>query len=114
MTALKPLIVFVDVDDTLIRSYGTKRIPIPATIEHLKKLKQEGAELFCWSSGGANYAQRSAQECNAAHLFSGFLPKPHVLIDDLAIHEWRTLLQVHPAECASKQLTDYITELGNN
>ncbi|HEW98888.1 MAG: hydrolase, partial [Candidatus Parabeggiatoa sp. nov. 3] len=32
---LKSITIFVDVDDTFVRSYGTKRIPITATIEHL-------------------------------------------------------------------------------
>jgi len=29
---LKSITIFVDVDDTFVRSYGTKRIPITATI----------------------------------------------------------------------------------
>jgi hypothetical protein len=28
--------IYVDIDDTLIRSYGSKRIPITATVEHVK------------------------------------------------------------------------------
>jgi hypothetical protein len=36
-------VIFIDVDDTLIRSVGTKRIPIPAVISRVRQLKQEGA-----------------------------------------------------------------------
>jgi hypothetical protein len=27
------MVIFVDVDDTIVRSFGTKRIPIPTVIE---------------------------------------------------------------------------------
>lgn len=36
-------IVFVDVDDTLVRSIGTKRIPMPAVVDRVKSLYDEGA-----------------------------------------------------------------------
>ena len=48
--------MFVDVDETFVRNYSTKRIPIPDVIEHIRLLKAQGAILFCWSSGGAEYA----------------------------------------------------------
>jgi len=35
---MKNPIVFVDVDDTLVRSVGTKRIPMPAVIAEVKRL----------------------------------------------------------------------------
>jgi len=103
--------IFVDVDDTFVRSYGTKRIPITATINHLKNLKKEGAILFCWSSGGADYAQQSAEEFGIANLFTAFLPKPQILIDDQSIQNWTKLLQVHPLSCSNKTLENYQSEL---
>ena len=60
-----PLVIFVDVDDTLVRNAGAKRIPMLAAIEHVKELAAAGAELYCWSSGGADYARcqkHTAQE----------------------------------------------------
>jgi len=72
MATLKPINIFVDVDDTFVRSFGTKRIPIPATIEHLKTLKKQGANIYCWSSGGADYAQKSATEFGIADIFTAF------------------------------------------
>jgi len=110
-TAYKSLNIFVDVDDTFVRSYGTKRIPIIATINHLKNLKKEGAVLYCWSSGGADYAQQSAQEFKIANLFTAFLPKPQILIDDQNIQNWKKLLQVHPLSCSDKTLENYQSEL---
>ena len=97
-----PLVVYVDVDDTLVRSVGTKRIPIPAVVQHVRDLKAQGAELFCWSSGGADYARQSADELGIADCFSAFLPKPQVLIDDQETGAWRGLLVVHPATAASE------------
>jgi hypothetical protein len=40
-----PLVVYVDVDDTLIRTAGSKRIPIGSVIEHVRALAAAGAEL---------------------------------------------------------------------
>ena len=34
----RPLVVYVDVDDTLVRSVGTKSVPIPGVVEQVKKL----------------------------------------------------------------------------
>ena len=38
MKANVPLVVYVDVDETLIRSAGSKRIPIPNVVAHVKQL----------------------------------------------------------------------------
>jgi hypothetical protein len=91
------LIIYVDVDDTFVRSVGSKRIPIPATIAQIRQLNESGAELYCWSSGGAAYAKDSATEFGIADCFVAFLPKPQVLIDDLRIDQWRYLLQLLPS-----------------
>lgn len=103
----RPFFIYVDVDDTLVRSVGTKRIPMPAVIQHIRDLRQQGATLYCWSSGGAEYARRSAEEFGIDDCFVGFLPKPSVLIDDQGMNEWRHLRCVHPTECESQTLEDY-------
>jgi predicted HAD superfamily phosphohydrolase YqeG len=102
-----PPVIYVDVDDTLVRSVGTKRIPIPAVVAHVRALKEQGADLYCWSSGGAEYARASAEELGIADCFSAFLPKPHALIDDQEIGDWRGLKTVHPTACAGMTATDY-------
>ena len=107
-----PLIIYVDVDDTFVRSYGAKRIPIPAVLDHLRMLRQQGGvELYCWSSGGAEYARESAFEFGVGDCFAAFLPKPHVLIDDQNVAEWRRLLQVHPSADVSATADDYRARL---
>ena len=95
------MIIYVDVDDTLVRSYGTKRIPMPDVIRHVRSLHRQGDTLYCWSSGGADYARASAEEFGIANCFQAFLPKPDVLLDDQNVSEWRRLRQVHPNECES-------------
>lgn len=92
-------IVFVDVDDTLLRDVGGKQIPIPATIRYVRTLHGEGAELYCWSSGGAEYARSSAEKLGLFDCFVAFLPKPQVMIDDQPPGEWRSLRVLHPNEC---------------
>ncbi len=92
-------IIYVDVDDTFVRSVGTKRIPMPATIRHIRALKEQGAQMYCWSSGGAEYAQSSAREFGIEDCFTAFLPKPQILIDDQNIGDWRDLQWIHPASC---------------
>ena len=72
----KPFYVYVDVDDTFVRSFSSKRIVIPYVVEHIRKLKTQGATIFCWSSGGSDYARSSAEEFGIADCFEAFLPKP--------------------------------------
>jgi hypothetical protein len=103
----RPLVVFVDVDDTLVRSYGTKRIPMTEVVEHVLKLKREGVVLYCWSSGGAEYAEQSAHELGLAECFVGFLPKPHVMIDDQPAEEWKRFVHVGPWSCSSMDVEEY-------
>lgn len=91
-------IVFVDVDETLVRNAGTKQIPIPHVINEVKRLSAEGAILYCWSSGGAEYCQRVTTELGITDCFKGFLPKPNIMIDDLNNNDWRYLTQIHPNE----------------
>jgi len=95
------------VDDTLVRSVGTSRVPIPAVVRHVRSLFEQGAELYGWSSGGAEYARRSAEELGIADCFTAFLPKPQVVLDDQNISEWRGLLQVHPTGCEGRSVDDY-------
>ncbi|CBN58565.1 MULTISPECIES: hypothetical protein [Kamptonema] len=103
--------IYVDIDDTLVRSYGSKRIPITATIEHIKELKKEGAKLYCWSSGGAEYAKNTARELGILDIFEAFLPKPQMLLDDQGINSWRGMIEVHPMSCRSNSLDDYRKQL---
>ncbi len=95
------MVIYVDVDDTFVRTYGTKRVPISAVIRHIRDLYAQGATLYCWSSGGADYARASATEFGLADCFTAFLPKPDVLLDDQNFADWRRLRQVHPNECGA-------------
>ncbi|MBX3171028.1 MAG: hydrolase [Candidatus Eremiobacteraeota bacterium] len=71
------MIIYVDVDDTLVRSFGSKQIAMSATQDYVRQLQQAGATLYCWSSGGADYARRVATEAGLAECFIAYLPKPH-------------------------------------
>jgi len=44
--------IYIDVDETFLRNYGTKQIPIPKVLDGIKQLKIYYT-LYCWSSGGA-------------------------------------------------------------
>lgn len=90
-------IIFVDVDDTLIRSVGAKRIPMPGVVASIRALHADGAEMYLWSSGGAEYARASAKELNLEECFVAFLPKPTSYIDDQPVNEWRFCKHVYPA-----------------
>jgi hypothetical protein len=91
-------IVYFDIDDTLVRSVGHKRIPMPAVIAQIRRLKEEGAVLFLWSSGGAEYCRTTAVELGVEACFSGFLPKPTVYVDDQPMQEWRLCTHLYPAQ----------------
>jgi hypothetical protein len=92
------MIVYVDVDDTLVRSAGTKRIPVPAVIAHVRALKANGDTLYLWSSAGGEYARASAEEFGISDCFTGYLPKPQLIIDDELVQDWRYCRQVHPSQ----------------
>jgi hypothetical protein len=55
-------VAYVDIDDTLIRSSGSKRIPMTMTalVQHVRDLHDAGIALFAWSTAGADYARATA------------------------------------------------------
>jgi len=107
----RELVVYVDVDDTLIRSMSHKRVPIPNVVEHVRSLANSGSTLYCWSSGGASYAKDSAKELGIEECFSGFLPKPNVFLDDQSPEAWRRSVHVHPLSITGRTVEDYLREL---
>jgi hypothetical protein len=86
-------------------------IPMPATINHVRSLAVDGVELWCWSTGGADYAKSIAVGLEIADCFTGFLPKPNVIIDDQNVAEWRQCLEVGPGSLAAT-VADYSAALG--
>ena len=105
------LCVYVDVDDTLVRSAGTKRMPIPAVIANVKKLAASGAELYCWSTAGAEYALSTARELGIEACFVAFLTKPNILIDDQEIGSWKRFKIVHPLSVGGQSAETYLKML---
>ncbi|MGH1365608.1 MAG: hydrolase [Calditrichia bacterium] len=91
--------IYIDVDDTIVRSTGKRNFPRPDVIAKLKELAVVSeVDLFLWSSGGADYARSVAEELGITSLFKEFLPKPTIAIDDVPIQDWRYLRQLHPNE----------------
>jgi hypothetical protein len=43
MTETRDLVAYVDVDDTLVRSFGSKRIPMTEMVRHVRELKYADA-----------------------------------------------------------------------
>lgn len=106
------LVVYVDVDDTLVRSFGSKRIPITSIVERVQELHRAGFTLYCWSSGGAEYCRASAAELGISDCFVDFLPKPQFLIDDQHPSDWRTLRWLHTNEAATMMPEQYLLKAG--
>lgn len=65
------LVAFVDIDDTLIRSFGSKRIPMVDMVAHVRALKEAGATLFAWSSGGGSVRPGLRSRTGVRGLFRG-------------------------------------------
>lgn len=107
----KNLNIYVDVDDTLVRDVGSKRLPMPAVIQHVRNLKSDGLTLFCWSAGGADYARQTAVALGIADCFERFLPKPNVLLDDQRMDQWPRSIHIYPAQCESLNAADYCARL---
>lgn len=102
----RPLILFVDIDDTLVRSFGSKRIPMTPMVERIRALHGEGAVLYAWSSGGADYARSTADELGLSDCFVAYLPKPDVFVDDVRVEAWRTSIQLHPNEVGHRTVDE--------
>ena len=111
MKRIEDLVVYVDVDDTLVRSVGTTRIPVPAAVDHVRRLAEQGATLYCWSAGGGDYARRSAEELGIEALFAAFLPKPHVMVDDQSPSAWPHLIIAGPMGLARQSGADHLDAL---
>jgi hypothetical protein len=97
----KESVIFVDVDDTLIRSFGTKQIPIPHAIRYVRDLFNDGHILDCWSRGGAQYTRDVAIKLGIADCFVCFLPKPDVVVDDRLQKLLDHCEFIHPNNAAS-------------
>jgi len=107
MDSQKRLVVYIDVDDTLVRSAGTKTMPVPSMVEHVKALAGSGAELYCWSTAGTGYARDTARRLGIEQSFVGFLPKPNVVIDDQEIKAWKRFEFLHPLSASGKSVDEY-------
>jgi hypothetical protein len=107
MNSNSRLVVYIDVDDTLVRSAGTKTMPVPSMAEHARGLASSGAELYCWSTAGAEYARSTALRLGIAQYFVAFLPKPHIVIDDQEFSAWKRFSVVHPMNAAGKSVDEY-------
>lgn len=105
-----PRVVFIDVDDTIVRSAGSKQIPISSSIQVVRELHQRGVALYLWSSGGAEYAQTTARDLGIEACFVGFLPKPNAIIDDVPLATW-PLQEFHPNEAASLNAEEFVAKL---
>ena len=66
--------------------------------------------LYCWSSGGADYAREAPKSSASTDCFTAFLPKPDVLLDDQNVADWRRLRQVHPNECEALLISGFQNE----
>ena len=78
----RKLVIYIDVDDTLIRTVGTTQIPMPASADYVRRMHAAGHTLYCWSRGGGDYSRDVATSLGIADCFVGFLPKPDVCLDD--------------------------------
>ena len=71
---------------------------MPAGIAAVKRLKADGATLFLWSSGGAEYCRNTAAELGLLDCFDGFFPNPITYADDQPVSEWRFCKHIFPGQ----------------
>lgn len=90
------MVVYVDVDDTLVRWAGPKCIPRTLIIDRIRERAANGDRLFLWSRAGDEAARRVAEELGIENLFEAFLPKPELLIDDEPFDEWAFCAHEYP------------------
>lgn len=90
------MIVYVDVDDTLVRWCGSKCIPRVSVIDKIKQRAKDGDRLFLWSRAGDEAAARVAEELGITELFEAILPKPEHIIDDEPFADWKFCSYEYP------------------
>ena len=76
----KGMVIFVDVDDTLIDRHDA---PKDHVVRFVVEAARKGCVLYLWSQGGADYAAETAIRLGLANCFEGYLPKPDIAVDDL-------------------------------
>jgi hypothetical protein len=96
--AMDAQVIYVDVDDTLVRSSGPSRIAVPQVVEFVRASRARGCELFLWSRGGAAYAREVASSLGIESCFVAFLPKPELLVDDAPPAEWAHCRHAFPLQ----------------
>lgn len=99
-------VIYVDIDDTLVRTFGAKQIPMTPTVHGVRRLAAQGATLVAWSAGGADYARSTVEKLGLTDCFTAYLPKPTVMIDDQAPADWRQTVLVRPSEAAEANLAE--------
>ncbi|MBN9693205.1 MAG: hypothetical protein J0M24_23425 [Verrucomicrobia bacterium] len=57
-----PIYVYVDVDDTFVRSASSKRIPMPAAIHHVGRLQETSDMTANRRSSGSELAESAGDE----------------------------------------------------
>lgn len=82
------MVVYVDVDDTLVRWSGARCIPRTMVIEKLRERHANGDRLFLWSRAGDGPAREVAEKLGITNLFEAILPKPEHIIDDEPFDAW--------------------------
>lgn len=93
--------VFVDVESAF-----REGVRGPVTV-HLRGLDLERCEFFAWSGKGSEDARVRAVEAGVENLFSGFLTKPHVILDEHEPGRWPGLTVQHPARVEETTEADY-------
>lgn len=86
--------VFFDVLGTLLTM---EEVPRPRAREAFLMLKEEGHDLYLWSSGGAGYAAAAAEMLGVADLVSGCFDKrqePDVPVD-FAVDDDASVVEAH-------------------
>jgi hypothetical protein len=65
-------VVYVDVDDTLVRSLGSKRSPMRSVIEQVKRLHADGAEIIYGAPAAPSMRRKPRRNWESVRAASGF------------------------------------------
>jgi hypothetical protein len=67
--------------------------------------------LYCWSTGGGDYARTVTESSDISQCFEAFLTKPHLIIDDQEVHEWRRCRRLDPRNVGDESVDAWIREI---
>ena len=90
------IFIYVDVDNTLVRTVRGTELPIPKVVRHIKKLHHEGALLYCSVTVARTMLAKPHNVWESMRVSLVFSESPKFSSTMNELEEWPCVVDVHP------------------